>query len=71
VQSAPLGFLRRSGAVSLSDPQQEAAPALGIMRLLECETAERRCRGVKVLGSAHDCMTLNCVSARLAGVSEP
>ena len=40
VQNA-LGFLRRSGALCLSDPLQEAAEALGIIRLLECEAAQR------------------------------
>ena len=38
-----------TGAVCLGHPLQEAAQALRIIRLLECETAERRCRGVNVL----------------------
>jgi hypothetical protein len=33
----------------LGQPLQEAAQALGVIRLLECEAAERRRRGVNVL----------------------
>ncbi len=44
-----LGFLRRRGAVCLCHPLQEAAQALRVIRLLECETAQRRRRGVNVL----------------------
>ena len=48
VQNA-LGLLRRPRAVSLGHSLQEAAQALWVIRMLECETTERRRRGVDVL----------------------
>ena len=48
VQNA-LGFLHRCRAVCLGHPLQKAAQALRLIRLLECEATERRCRGINVL----------------------